>query len=424
MRTERPVETTAPAPAARKFDLASVRADFPILERPINGHRLVYLDSVATAQKPRSVIAAEAHYYETMNANVHRSIHTLAAEATEAYEAARARVARFIGADDARGVLFNSGTTAGINLLASCWSAELKAGDEILLTEMEHHSNLVPWFLAAQRAGAVIKHIPVTDEGRLDLTALPEVVSARTRIVSLAHVSNVLGTVNPVAEIAAAVRKLAKGAVKIAVDAAQSAPHCMLDLRTLGADAVAFSAHKMLGPTGVGLLWVRPDLLEQMTPYQGGGEMIREVYLDRATWADIPARFEPGTPNIAGVAALPAALDYLESFDLPTVAKHEADVLDYAMEQLRALGGVRILGPADGRVGSLSFADKRVHPHDLATILDQRGVAIRAGHHCAQPLHRRFGLIASARASFYLYNGRDDVDALVDGLREARRYLG
>ncbi len=406
-----------------RLDVPAIRKDFPILSRKVQGHRLVYLDNAATTQKPLIVLERMNHYYRQTNANIHRGIHRLAEEATEQYEATRGRVARFIGASDPRGVVFTSGTTASINLLAYTWGSELKPGDEILLTEMEHHGNLIPWFLIARTTGAVIKHIPVTGEGKLDMSALPALLSRRTRIVSVVHVSNVLGTVNPVAEIAAAVH--AVGA-RVAVDAAQSAPHLPLDVAALGCDALSFSAHKMLGPTGVGVLWVRPEILESMEPWQGGGEMIREVRFDTATWAEIPHRFEAGTPNIAGVIGFSPALDYLERIGFPALRAHDDELMGYALERLRALGGLRILGPSrvEERSAVVAFADELVHPHDVSTVLDQMGIAIRAGHHCAQPLHRKLGLVASCRASFYVYNDRDDVDALCAGLLEARKYFG
>lgn len=417
-----PVKPIMDLPSAR-LDLEAIRADFPILSRKIHGHRLVYLDNVATTQKPASVIEAEARYYRETNSNIHRGIYTLAAEATEAYEAAREATAKFIGADSTRGIVFTRGTTESINLTAQVWGRSLQPGDEILVTEMEHHSNLVPWFLVARDRGAVVRHIPVTDDGKLDLSDLDQRLGPKTRIVAVAQVSNMLGTINPVAEIA---ERAHRHGARVLVDAAQSAPHLMLDVRAIGADAVAFSGHKMLGPTGVGILWMRPELLEQMEPYHGGGEMIREVYVDHATFADIPARFEAGTPNIAGGIVLHSAYRYLERIGREALAAHESDLMDYALDRLQSLGGLRLLGPKSSseRVGALSFADDQVHPHDLATVLDQAGVAIRAGHHCAQPLHRRFGLVASARASFYLYNGRDDVDALIEALRDARKYFG
>jgi cysteine desulfurase/selenocysteine lyase len=403
-------------------DVPAIRRDFPILARKVHGRRLVYLDNAATSQKPLTVLERQAHFYRQTNANIHRGIHRLAEEATALYEGTREQVARFIGATDPRGVVFTRGTTESINLLAYCWGSELHPGDEILLTEMEHHSNLVPWFLAARRTGAIIRHIPVTPDGLLDLDALPGLVTERTRIVSVTHVSNVLGTINPIAQIAAAAH--AVGA-RFSVDAAQSAPHFRLDTAELGCDALSFSAHKMLGPTGVGVLWVRPEILATMEPFQGGGEMIREVRLDGATWSEIPHRFEAGTPNIAGVVAFGPAMEYLERVGFGPLRRHDVELMRYALERLQALD-LRILGPLDpeAKSSALAFADEKVHPHDMAAVLDQMGIAVRAGHHCAQPLHRKMGLGASSRASFYLYNDRDDVDALVEGILEARRYFG
>jgi cysteine desulfurase / selenocysteine lyase len=363
------------------------------------------------------------HFYRQTNANIHRGIHRLAEEATALYEETRKHTARFLGAPDPRGVIFTSGTTGALNLLASSWSHWLQPEDEILLTEMEHHSNLVPWFLAAKARGAQIRHIPVTEDGRLDFARLGELLTERTRIVSITHVSNVLGTINPIRAIADAAHVV--GAL-VSVDAAQGVPHHAIDVQALGCDALSFSAHKVLGPTGVGVLWVKPDLLERMEPYQGGGEMIREVRMDGATWAEIPHRFEAGTPNIAGVVAIGPALDYVERLGYDAIRLHGERLTAYALDRLRALGGLRILGPLDpaDRSGAIAFADADVHPHDLSTVLDQEGIAIRAGHHCAQPLHRRYGLVATARASFYIYNDRDDVDALVAAIESARRYFG
>lgn len=405
------------------LDVAAIRRDFPILSRRVHGHRLVYLDNAATTQKPLVVLERLNHFYRQTNANIHRGIHRLAEEATAIYEETREHTARFLGATDPRGVVFTSGTTGSLNLLASSWGHWLRPGDEILLTEMEHHSNLVPWFLAAKERGAQVRHLPVTEDGRLDVTRLDELLTKQTRIVSLTQVSNVLGTINPIRALADAAH--AVGAL-VSVDAAQGVPHHAVDVQALGCDAYAFSAHKVLGPTGVGVLWVKPDLLERMEPYQGGGEMIREVRMDGATWAEIPHRFEAGTPNIAGVVALGPALDYVERLGYDAIGRHGEALTAYALDRLRGLGGLRILGPMDPteRSGAIAFADAVVHPHDLSTVLDQEGVAIRAGHHCAQPLHRRYGLVATARASFYIYNDRDDVDALVAAIESARRYFG
>lgn len=406
-----------------QLDVATIRRDFPILSRRVHGHRLVYLDNAATTQKPLVVLERLNHFYRQTNANIHRGIHRLAEEATALYEETREHAARFLGAADPRGVVFTSGTTGALNLLASSWGHWLRPGDEILLTEMEHHSNLVPWFLAAKERGAQIKHLPVTEDGRLDLARLDDLLTERTRIVSVTQVSNVLGTINPIRAIAEAAHSV--GAL-VSVDAAQAVPHHAVDVQALGCDALSFSAHKVLGPTGVGVLWVKPDLLERMEPYQGGGEMIREVRMDGATWAEIPHRFEAGTPNIAGVVAFGPALAYIERLGYDAIGRHGEALTAYALERLCELGGLRILGPTDPtqRSGAIAFADAVVHPHDLSTVLDQEGVAIRAGHHCAQPLHRRYGLVATARASFYIYNDRDDVDALVAAIASARRYFG
>jgi cysteine desulfurase/selenocysteine lyase len=411
-------------PIVRGLDVERIQRDFPILDRRIHDRRLVYLDNAATTQKPRSVLEALRRYYEETNANVHRGIHTLANEATASYEEVRGRVARFLGGVDVRGVVFTRNATEAINLVARSWlEPRIGPGDEILLTEMEHHANLVPWIMLARRTGAVLRHIPITDDGRLDLRGLPELLTPKTRLVSIVHASNVLGTINPVEEIA---RTAHERGVPVLIDAAQSVPHMPVDPRTLGADFLAFSAHKMLGPTGVGVLWARPELLEEAEPMLGGGEMIREVRLDSATWNDIPWKFEAGTPNIADVVAFGAALDYLEALGLDAIRAHEIDLGGYALERLGEIPGLRIYGPAeaDARTGVVSFYDGVIHPHDLATILDLYGVAVRAGHHCAQPLMRRLGVPATARASFYVYNDRADVDALVAALAEARAYFG
>jgi cysteine desulfurase/selenocysteine lyase len=405
------------------LDPRTLRRRFPILARQVNGHPLVYLDNAATTQKPAAVLDALSDYYSTHNANVHRGVHTLAEEATAAYEGCRARVARFVGAPEERGVVIVRNATEAINLVSRSLGATLAAGDEVLLSEMEHHSNLVPWIMLARERGVTLRHLPITDEGELDLAALPGLLSRRTRIVALTAMSNVLGTITPIAEIAEAAHRV--GALMV-VDGAQSVPHMPVDFRASGADFLAFSAHKAYGPTGVGFLVARPELLERMEPVAGGGEMIREVRLDWASWNDIPHRFEAGTPNIADAAAFPAALDLLEGLGMETVRAHERKLVAYALERLAALGWLEIHGPSDpGRRGGLvSFVDPQIHPHDLAQVLDGRGIAIRAGHHCAQPLMRRLGVAATARASFAVYNDNDDVDALVDGLVAARRYFG
>lgn len=420
--TESPkAATPLPGPP---FDIATVRKDFPILGRPVHGKRLVYLDNAATTQKPQAVIDAISGYYAKYNANVHRGIHTLAEEATAAYEATRGRVAAFLGGTNPRQVIFTRNTTESINLVAGAWGEKnIGLGDEILLTQMEHHSNLVPWIMLAKRKGAKLRHIPITADGKLDLSTLDDLLTRRTRLVSLTHLSNVLGTINPVAEIAERAHKV--GAV-VVVDAAQSAPHIPVGVEDLGVDFLAFSAHKMLGPTGVGVLWGKPDILEAMDPYMGGGEMIREVKLDSATWNDVPWKFEAGTPNIADVVAFSTAIDYLLALGMDRVRRHEVDLTAYALERMRSLGHATLYGPesAEERSGVVTFNDIDIHPHDLSTILDHHGVAVRAGHHCAQPLMRVLGVVATARASFYIYNDRDDVDVLIDALKEARRYFG
>jgi cysteine desulfurase/selenocysteine lyase len=414
---------SATAGTGVSFDPRALRARFPILARTINGHRLVYLDNAATTQKPEAVLSALRRYYVTSNANVHRGVHTLAEEATAAYEACRTRVARFINAPEERGVVIVRNATEAINLVALSWGSTLTKGDEVLLSEMEHHSNLVPWIMLARERGVVLRHIPITDDGKLDMAALPSLLSRRTRIVALTAMSNVLGTINPVAEIAVAAHRV--GAIMV-VDGAQSVPHLPVDFQALDIDFLAFSAHKAYGPTGVGFLVAKPELLERMEPVFGGGEMIREVRLDSATWNDIPHKFEAGTPNIADAAAFPAALDLLEELGMESVREHERELAGYALERLRSLGWLQLHGPLDpDRRGALvSFVDPEIHPHDLAQVLDTRGIAIRAGHHCAQPLMRRLGVVATARASFSIYNDRDDVDALVEALAEARRYFG
>jgi cysteine desulfurase / selenocysteine lyase len=406
------------------IDVERIRKDFPILSRTIHGKRLVYLDNAATTQKPHVVLDALATYYERTNANVHRGIHTLADEATVAYEAVRARVARFIGASDSRGIVFTRNATEAINLVALSYVApKVNPGDEVVLTAMEHHSNLVPWIMLSKRKGVVLKHIPITDDGRLEIDRFASMLTPRTKLVSVMQASNVLGTINPVSEIVGIAHA---AGVPVLVDGAQSVPHMPVDVGRLGADFLAFSAHKMLGPTGVGVLWGRPELLEEAEPFMGGGEMIREVRLDDATWNDIPWKFEAGTPNIADVVAFGAALDYLDAIGMEAVRAHEIELNRYALERMSADPALKIHGPleAEARTGVVSFYDETVHPHDIATILDLYGVAVRAGHHCAQPLMRRLGVPATARASFYIYNDAADIDALVAALSEARVYFG
>lgn len=402
------------------LDVERVRADFPILRREVNGRPLVYLDSAASSQKPRQVIDALVDYYERLNANVHRGVHTLSVEATDAFEAARERVGRFVGATDPAEVIFTRNATEGLNLVAACWGREnLRPGDEVLATTLEHHSSLVPWQRVAQETGATLRLLPLLPDGTLDLARFEALLSSRTRVVAMAHASNVLGTILPVAEVAE--RAHAVGAL-VVVDGAQSVPHLATDVARLGADFLAFSGHKVLAPMGIGVLWGRRALLEAMPPFLGGGGMIREVHDDRATWAPLPEKFEAGTPNVADAVALAAAIDYLDALGMDAVREHEVALTKYALERLGALRDVAVYGPprAQDRTGLVSFNLEGVHPHDVGTVLDEAGIAVRAGHHCTQPLHRSLDLAASVRASFYVYNRADEVDQLVDALAVAR----
>ncbi len=403
------------------LDVTRVRADFPILGREVNGRPLVYLDSAASSQKPTQVIQAMTEYFENHHANVHRGAHQLSVEATDAFESARSTVSKFIGVADPAEVVFTRGTTESINLVAYAWGAGLKPGDEIVLTVMEHHSNLVPWQLLAERCGVKLKFAGLTSEGRLDLDHLASLIGPSTRLVGLTHVSNSLGVVNPVAEVAQIAHDV--GALCL-VDGAQAVAHKAVDIAALGCDFYAFSAHKMCGPTGIGALWARREILESMPPFQGGGEMISEVRLEGSSWADIPHKFEAGTPAIAEAIGFGAAVDYLTDIGFDAIGAHEAQITEYALERLLALDGFVLFGPSTDRLGVLSFQYGDVHAHDLATILDRRGVAIRAGHHCNQPLMDYLGVDATARASFYLYTTRAEIDALVDALFVARDLFG
>ncbi len=405
------------------IDVAKIRADFPILGRLENGKPLIYLDSAATSQKPRQVIETEVRFYSEWNANVRRGLYLLAHEATELYEAARKKTAAFLNAYPEE-IVFTRGTTEALNLAAwALGETRVSAGDRILVTEMEHHANLLPWQEMARRRNAELLAIPITREGDLDLSAFRKLLNRRTRVVALAHTSNVLGTINPVQEIAEEAHKV--GAV-VVLDAAQSVPHMPIDVRELGGDVLAFSGHKMLGPTGIGVLWGKGDLLEDWPPFLTGGEMIREVWLDRATWADPPARFEAGTPPIAQAVGLAAALDYLESVGMREVQAHGQKLTALALEGLLARPFVEVYGPRDPqkRGPLVAFNLRGLHPHDVATLLDQEGICIRAGHHCAQPLHRKLGIPASCRASFYLYNTRDEVEALLAALDRVWESMG
>ena len=398
------------------------RGDFPILERIVNDHRLVYLDSAASSQKPRTVIEAMSEYYATTHANVHRSIHTLGEEATALYEMARDRVQRFIGAASREEVVFTRGTTDGINLVADALARTLRPGDEILITDLEHHSNIIPWQMAARDRGVTVRSVPVGGDGLLDLDAFQRLLGPRTRVVAFAHVSNVLGTILPVARLCALARQA--GAVTV-VDGAQAAPHLPLDMPSLECDFYTFSSHKMLGPTGVGVLWGRRAALEALEPTRGGGEMIKEVWIDRAQWNDLPWRFEPGTPPIAEAVGLMAAIEYLEKLGMERVAEHERALARQTVEVLQAIPGVRVYGPRASvdRGAVVAFSVEGLHPHDVAALLDQEGIAVRAGHHCAQPLMRSLGVVGTARASFSVYSSSEEVSLLAHALASLRTRL-
>jgi cysteine desulfurase / selenocysteine lyase len=404
------------------LDVETLRKEFPIFETTARGKRLVYLDSAATSQKPRQVVDRIVRFYETENANVHRGVYELGELATAAYEGARASCARYIGATSTRSIVFTRGTTEAINLVRYTWGrVNISETDEILVTEMEHHSNLIPWQMLTQETGATLRHLPIDDEGKLRMDLLDEYITDNTKLVCLPLMSNVLGTINPVAEVSRAAH--AKGAL-VLVDAAQAAPHMQIDVDALDCDFLGYSAHKMCGPTGAGVLFARESLLEEMPPFHGGGEMIREVWADRATWNEIPYKFEGGTPNIAQAVGMGAAVEYIEELGLDSIREHEKEMAAYALERLNDIGAT-VYGPpnVEDRGGVVAFNLDEVHPHDMATIVDQEGVAIRAGHHCAQPLMRRLGVPATARASFYIYNGRDDVDALIDALDKAKGWF-
>jgi len=413
-----------PAPAApfAAFDPAALRRRFPIFNTP-REKPLLYLDSAATSQKPDVVLEAMNRYYAGYNANIHRGVYQIAEQATEAYEDARRRVARFVGAAP-REIIFTRNSTEAINLVAHAWArSTLKAGDAIVLTEMEHHANLVPWHLLAAERRIELRFIPITDSGELMLEALPGLLAdGRVRLVSFVHISNVLGTINPVAEIARQAH--AAGALAM-IDASQSVPHCRVDVRALGVDFAAFTSHKMLGPTGIGMLWGRRELLEAMPPFLGGGEMIREVKLSGSTWNDLPWKFEAGTMPIAEAVGLGAAVVFLEELGMDAVFAHDRELVGYALERLTEVPGLRVLGPpAAKRGGLVAFTLGDIHPHDVATVLDRDGIAVRAGHHCAMPLHERLGVPASTRASFHCYSERREIDALIDGLHKVQKVFG
>ncbi len=409
------VANTAP------LDAEALRADFPIFSQEIGGHPLVYLDNAATSQKPAAVLEALDAYYRTTNANIHRGVHTLAERATAQYEAAREKVAAFIGAAETREIVFTRGTTEAVNLVAQSYlRPRLAEGDEIIVSEMEHHSNIVPWQLVAEATGARIRMLPMNDDGELQLDAYEPLFNERTRLVAIGHVSNALGTINPVADIVATAHA---HDVPVLVDGAQSVPHMPVDVRALGADFFCFSGHKMCGPTGIGALYARAELLEAMPPYQGGGEMISKVSFEGSEFNVIPHRFEAGTPDIAGAIGLGAAIDYLQHIGMERIHAHETDVLAYAHQRAREIEGLRIYGTAREKAGVLSFLIDDVHPNDLGMLIDQEGVAIRTGHHCAMPVMTHFGINGTARASFAFYNTRADVDRLIDGISAVRKLL-
>jgi cysteine desulfurase/selenocysteine lyase len=404
-----------------RTDWTALREDFPILHQQINGHPLIYFDNAATSQKPRAMLEALRQFYEHDNANVHRGLHALSERATEAYEKSRQRVAEYLGASSADEIVFTRGTTESINLVAQAWGEKfLRAGDAILLTEMEHHSNLVPWQLLAERIGARLRFVPVRDDGTLALEKLPSLLTSEVKLFAFTHISNSLGTLNPAAELCAKAR--AVGALTL-IDAAQSAGHLPINVRELGCDFLAFSGHKMCAPTGIGALFGRAEILEALPPWQGGGEMIVRVTLEKSAFKRPPHRFEAGTPNIAGAIGLSAAIDYIERIGRAAIFEHDRQLAAYAMERLAELPGMRVLGPSGERGALVGFVMDAAHPHDLTTFADQYGLAMRGGHHCNQPLMRRFGLPGTTRASFYFYNTTAEIDRMIDILRDAIRFF-
>lgn len=416
--------TTAEQPASRKavkpeaFDIVTIRNDFPLLQTQSHGKPLAYLDNAATSQKPQAVIAATARYYTNYNANIHRGVYKLSADATAAYEGAREKIAQFINAPSAKEIVFVRGATEAVNLVAATWGMDnIHCGDEIILSEMEHHSNIVPWQLLAQRTGAILKVIPITDTGELSLEHYHSLLSDRTRLVAITHVSNALGTINPVERIVAAAH--ARG-IPVLIDGAQSIPHLTIDVQKIGCDFFVFSGHKLCAPTGIGALWAKHDLLEKMPPYQGGGDMISTVSFSGSTWNEVPHKFEAGTPHIAGAIGLGVAIDYLTGIGMDTIARYEHELLIYATEKLEKISGLRIIGTAPEKAAVISFVMENIHPHDIGTIVDGEGVAIRTGHHCCQPLMDRYNIPATARASLAFYNTREDIDRLAAAIEKVK----
>jgi cysteine desulfurase/selenocysteine lyase len=422
--TSLPVDILKSPRAQRKtgdFEVERIREDFPILSQRVNGKPLIYLDNAATAQKPQVVIDAVSRFYAFQNANIHRGVHRLSEQATAAYDAVREKTARFLNARSPSEVIFTRGTTDGINLVAQSYGRSfLRAGDEILITGMEHHSNIVPWQLVAEQTGAVLRAVPITDSGGLDLSSFGRLLGERTRLVSIVHLSNALGTINPVKEMIAAAHE--RG-VPVLVDGAQSAPHLGVDVQDLDCDFFAFSGHKLYGPTGVGILYGKASLLDRMPPHQGGGDMIATVTLERSTWAPVPAKFEAGTPMIAEVIGLGAALDYVSGIGQQRIAEWEHQLLSTATERLRGIPGLRFIGTARAKASVLGFVMEGVHPHDVGTILDDEGIAIRAGHHCAQPVMQHFGIPGTARISFAFYNTMSEIDSVAAALGRVRKML-
>jgi cysteine desulfurase / selenocysteine lyase len=404
------------------YDIAGIRRDFPILAEQVYGNPLVYLDNGASAQKPSAVIDSIRHTYEHEYANVHRGVHFMSQRATEAMEAARETVRAFVNAGETREIIFVRGATEGINLVASSWAeTALGEGDEIILSQLEHHSNIVPWQFVRERTGAVIRVVPIADSGELMMDEFEKLLGPRTRLVAITHISNALGTVTPVADI---IRMAHDHGAKVLVDGCQAVPHMPVDVQALDADFYVFSGHKLYGPSGIGVLYGKADLLEAMRPYQGGGEMINTVTFEESTYAELPYKFEAGTPNIAGAIALGAAVDYVTGIGLERIGAHETDLLDYATARLREVNSIRLIGTAPEKAAILSFNIDDIHPHDVGTILDREGIAVRTGHHCAQPVMDRFDVAATVRASFGLYNTRDEIDALVASLRRVQEIFG
>jgi cysteine desulfurase/selenocysteine lyase len=406
---------------AEIYDVQAIRAQFPILSRKVKGKDLVYLDNAATAQKPLAVIDALVHYYSHYNANIHRGLHTLADEATAAYEASRVAVMEFVGASSPDEIIFTKGTTESINLVAHSWGKTfLQEGDEIIITSLEHHANIVPWQMIAAEKKAILKIIPIDDDGILDMDAFKSMLGNKTKFVSVVHISNALGIINPVEEI---IRLAHEFNAVVLVDGAQSSVHLDIDVQTLGCDFYAFSGHKIYGPTGVGVLYGRKDILESMPPYQGGGEMIKEVRFEHTTYNELPFKFEAGTPNIADVIALKAGIDFIKTIGKPAIRKHEEMLLAYATAKLKEIAGLRIIGDVKNKVSVISFVIDGVHPQDLAILLDNQGIAVRTGHHCTQPLMHRLGIVGTTRASFAAYNTLDEVDLLTQALNKSLKML-